>query len=111
MDGIMQLVLYCGEESFSHLTAWVIIRCSGVNVRNLLIKITLATTDIPNPLQQLTEIAVATLLQPFVIHCKTFLNILMEPLCCPAAETGCHLRLDTVPDWTRYPKAIIISRL
>ena len=62
MNCIMQFVLYGGKEHLCHLIAWIIIRSRSINIGDLLIKIALATTNIPNALQQLTEIAVTPLL-------------------------------------------------
>ena len=51
MNRIMQFVLHGGEKSFSHFTTRIIIRSCSIYVRNLLVKISLATTNISDTLQ------------------------------------------------------------
>ena len=91
MDRVMQLVYYSGKEYFGHFTARIIISCSGINIRNLLIDVTLAAPNIPDALQQFSEIAVPSLLQPLIIHGKSFLDIFVKPLGCPLVESCSHL--------------------
>ena len=91
VNGIMQFVLHSGKEHLCHLIAWVIIRGSCINIRNLLVEVPLAATNIPDTLEQLTEIPIAPLLQPLIIHRKSLLDILMKPLSSPTTETGSNL--------------------
>ena len=53
VNGIMQFVLHSGKEHFCHLIAWVIVRGSCINIRNLLIEIAFTTTNIPDALEQI----------------------------------------------------------
>ena len=47
-------------------------------------------------------------LQPLVVHGKAFLNIFMKPLRCPATETNCHIRLNTIANCDNYIEVVMV---
>ena len=92
-DGIVEAVLYHGIEIPCGRGVFVIVRTAfGIDVGYLLPDASFAGTDGTHTLQQFAEVVFAkdrrTLLQPLVVHHESFLDILMQNLRCPLAETG-----------------------
>ena len=48
MNSIMKFILYSSKKSFGHITSWVIINGGSINVRYLLIEISLAASNVPD---------------------------------------------------------------
>ena len=107
MNGIVHLVLHGSEKHLCHLRTWIIVRRGSIDVRHLLIEISFTTTDVSNTLQQFTEVAIPSLLQSFIIHRESLLDILMQSLCCPTTETHSYGRLYTITNSNNDIKIIM----
>ena len=66
-----------------------------------------ATADISDTLQQLTEIAIATLFESLIIHGKSLLYILVQTQCSPTAEACSNLRLHTITKRNNHIQIIV----
>ena len=92
-DGVVEAVLNHRIEIPCRWGVPVIVYAAlGVDVRNLLPNTAFACSDGAYSFEQFTEVVFSeyccALLQALVIHCETFLDILIEYLCCPLAKTG-----------------------
>ena len=59
MGNVVQFVLNCSKELSSEIGVGIVVDACNEDVCHLLIKVTLTTADVPNALQQLTEIPIA----------------------------------------------------
>ena len=109
MNSIMQFVLYGSKKHLCHTIAWIIVCGCSIYICYLLIKVAFTATNIPNTLQQLSKIAVTTLLQSFIIHSKPLLDILMKPSSSPTAEARRNLRLNTIAQSNNHIKIVVVN--
>ena len=83
MGSIVQFVLNCSKELSSEIGVGIVVDACNEDVCHLLIQVALATADVPNALQQLTEIPIAFPFQPVIIQRKPFLDKFTQMLCRP----------------------------
>ena len=91
MGSIVQFVLNCSKEHSSEIGVGIVVNACNEDVCHLLIQIALTTADVPNALQQLTEIPIAFPFQPVIIQRKPFLDIFAQMLGSPLTEASSHL--------------------
>src|SRR5690606_10312053 len=88
--GPMQFILYRSKKAFGSLSTYIVINSSGIDVRYFLIELPFAQANFPYPLELLFKVLFtedrAVILQPFIIHGKTFDCKLLYDLCSPFTE-------------------------
>lgn len=96
VNSVMKFVLHGSEERAHHRGFRIIVDGRRINVRYLLIEVAFARTNIANPLQQLAEIAAATVLEPAIIERETFDSVLLENARSPLPKTNALLGLHAI---------------
>ena len=105
----MQFILHRGKELLGNFRPRVVVDTGRVNIRHLLVEITLGGANVADSLQEFPEIAIAALLQAFVIQRKPLLNILMQPRRRPTAKPGCHRRLHPISDRNHHIQIVMVD--
>ena len=109
MHGIVHLILNGSKEHLRHLGPWVIISRCCIDVRHLLIEVTLAAADVADTLQEFLEITVAPLLQSLIIHSESLLDVFVQPLSSPATKTYGNGRLYTVAKGYYHIQIVMVN--
>ena len=108
MCRIMEFVLNNLEETDRLFGLGIIINAGCIEIKNLTIKNLLRRPNIPDSIQQFFPIQTASIsLQPSIIQCKTFNDVLAEALCRPLAEAGAYDGMDAVADGNDDVEVII----
>lgn len=89
----------------------IVVDGGGVDIRHLLVEVALARADIANTLQQLSEVAAATIFQALVIEREASSHVLFQNLSRPLSEANAFKRLDAIADGNDYIEAIQGNRL
>ena len=92
-DRIVELILHRGEKLLCNRAFHIVVGAAlGIDVRDFLVKSSLAGPDVPDTLQLFLEIILAEkvlrLPQPCVIHHIAFDDELFQHPVCPNAEHG-----------------------
>ena len=109
MHGIVHLILNGSKEHLRHLGPWVIISRCCIDVRHLLIEVTLAAADVADALQEFLEVSIAPLLQPLIIHSESFFDVFVQPLSSPTAESHSNRRLHPVAKGYYHIQIVMVN--